>query len=156
MSSLELHAKISVAEAIQWIENAKDSWKEGGFPEDHDELCQVCADLKPVDFKAPRKPRVSKGSSSDGSRCDAAYDSALCDGAAWNKERRDRHQCSRKKLEGQFLCKNHQKKADEHDGKLKDGFFNQPRSTHQYDDADGKLILWHDVVVEKKTKKENE
>jgi len=155
MSSLEMHAKISVAEAIQWLENARDSWQSGGFPEDHDELCKVCADLKPQDFKPPRKPRVSKGSSSVSERCDAEYDDSKCDAAVWLKGGY-RAQCSCRKVEGQFLCNRHQTESDKHDGKVKNGFINQSRPTHHYDDIDNEkaLIPWHDVVVEKKPKKE--
>ena len=153
MSSLELHAKISVAEAIQWIENAKDSWKEGGFPEDHDELCQVCADLKPVDFKAPRKPRVSKPSSSVSDRAEAEYDESKCDGAVWLKGGY-RAQCSCKKGDDQFLCKRHQNEADKHDGKVRNGMINADRPTHPYDDNEQAILPWHDVVIEKKPKEE--
>ena len=150
-----MHAKISVAEAIQWLENARDSWQSGGFPEDHDELCKVCADLKPQDFKAPRKPRVSKGSSSVSDRCDAEYDDSKCDAAVWLKGG-FRAQCSCKKVDGQFLCKRHQTEADKHDGKVKNGFINGERPTHHYDDIDNEkaLIPWHDVIIEKKPKKE--
>ena len=62
-SGLDLYDKISVAEAKQWLMNAKESWSGGGFPADDDEFLKVITDLKPADFKAPRKPRTSKKSS---------------------------------------------------------------------------------------------
>ena len=115
LGSMPMHEKISIAEAVQWIQNVKESWEEGGFPEDHEELCKVCADLKPVDFKAPRKPRVSKGSSSLSERCDAEYDTGKCDASVWLKGSASvegggcghRVQCSSKKVDGTFLCKRH-------------------------------------------------
>jgi len=147
--SLVLHDKISVGEAMEWLKNAKESWNAGGVP-DEEEFLQVISDLRPVDFKAPRKPRVSKKSSSSSERAEMVYDEAKCDARVWNDSLGA--QCSKKKIAGQCLCSMHQKHSEKHDGELKEGLINAERPTHHYGDAGGKLIPWHDVVGDKKKK----
>ena len=147
--SLVQHDKISVGEAMEWLQNAKTSWGDGGVP-DEEEFLQVITDLRPVDFKAPRKPRVSKKSSSSSERAEMDYDESKCDARVWNDSLGA--QCSRKKVDGQCLCNMHQKHADKHDGKLKEGIFNEERPTHHYGDENDKLIPWHDVVGDKPKK----
>jgi len=141
--SLDLHAKISGHEAKAWIEACCLSWKDGGFP-DAEEFLQVITDLKPVDFKAPRRKRSSKSSSSSSERAEADYDEAKCDAAVWLKGGY-RGQCSCKKLDSEFLCKRHLAEGDKHGGKVKNGMFNGERPTHHYGDESLSSIPWHDT-----------
>ena len=53
-------------------------------------------------------------------------------------------QCSCSKVDGQFLCKNHQKEADSHGGVTKNGSFNGDRPTHHYGVESEKRIPWHE------------
>jgi len=144
-----MHEKISVAEAYEWIKNARESWVEGGFP-DEEEFHAVVSDLKPQDFKAPRKPRAPKKSSSSSERSEQDYNMSKCDARIWADSYGA--QCSYKKWDGGCLCKAHQTKSDEHEGMLKDGFINQERPTHHYGDESGSVIYWHDVERPKSTK----
>ena len=155
MSSLQMHEKISIAEAIQWIENIHDSYKESGIPTDLGDLSALYTTLKPIGFKAPRKPRVSKGSSSVSDRAESEYDESKCQASIWLKGGY-RGQCSCKKFDGGFLCTRHQTEADKHDGMVKNGMYNEERPSHHYGEIDNPkaLIPWHDVVIEKKIKKE--
>jgi len=107
------------------------------------------------DLKAnlPRMPRVTKKISSE-ERSGKDYNETKCDARVWLKGGFDA-QCRCKKADNQFLCKKHQTEADKHDGLVKNGFFNQDRPTHHYnntDDAKG-IIAWHDVVIDKPVKK---
>ena len=153
--ALALHEKISIAEARQWLLNAHEEWT--GTHNDSltesqlEDLDKAMATMKPIDFKAPRKKRTTKTSSSTSERSEAEYDEAKCDARVWLAGGFDA-QCSCKKINGQFLCKKHQNEADKHDGKIKNGFINAERPTHHYGDESGKAIPWHDVVIEKPAK----
>lgn len=147
-----LHEKISIAEARQWLLNAHEEWT--GTHNDSltesqlEDLDKAMATMKPIDFKAPRKKRTTKTSSSTSERSEAEYDEVKCDARVWLAGGFDA-QCSCKKIDGQFLCKKHQNEADKHDGKIKNGFINAERPTHHYGDESDKVIPWHDVVIEK-------
>jgi len=40
----------------------------------------------------------------------------------------------------------------------RNGFYNQPRPTHAFNDTEGELLVWHDVIVDKppKTSKQSD
>lgn len=147
-----LHEKISVAEARQWLLNAREEWT--GTHNDSlsesqlEEFDKAIVAMKPVDFKAPRKKRATKTSSSTSERSEADYDESKCDARVWLTGGFGA-QCSCKKIDGQFLCKKHQKEADNHSGMVKNGFINADRPTHHYGDETEKTIPWHDVVIDK-------
>jgi len=147
-----LHEKISIAEARQWLLNAHEEWTGTHIDtlteSQLEDLDKAMATMKPIDFKAPRKKRTTKTSSSTSERSEAEYDEVKCDARVWLTGGFDA-QCSCKKINGQFLCKKHQNEADKHDGKIKNGFINAERPTHHYGDESDKVIPWHDVVIEK-------
>jgi len=153
--ALALHEKISIAEARQWLLTAHEEWTGKHTDSLTDEAlaaleAQIVA-TKPVDFKAPRKPRASKASTSDSERMNAEHDDSKCDARIWLKGG-FAAQCSCAKVDGQFFCKKHQKEADSHGGVTKNGSFNGDRPTHHYGDESDKVIPWHDVVIEKPDK----
>jgi len=155
--ALSLHEKISIAEARQWLLTAHEEWT-GKHTDslNDDELAALEAQIvtaKPVDFKAPRKPRVSKASTSDSERMAAEHDDSKCDARIWLKGG-FAAQCSCSKVDGQFFCKKHQNEADSHGGVTKNGSFNGDRPTHHYGDESEKLIPWHDVTTVKPKKGE--
>ena len=147
MSGLVMHEKISVAEAVLWIEQAATVMAHRRDLTDKD-LQDIITDTKPVDFKAPRA-RAEKKSSSD--RADAEYDCALCDARVWNDCLGA--QCSRKKKDGECLCTIHIKESGKNDGLLRNGLFTEDRPTHAYGDETNQLLIWHDVEAPKKAKK---
>jgi hypothetical protein len=103
----------------------------------------------------PTKPRVSKKvSPSPEERASKPYDDTKCDARVFVGPSKAglAAQCSCKKIAGQFLCKRHQKTADQHDGKLENGFITGERPTHHYGDTDLGLITWHDVELPEKKK----
>ena len=138
-TSLDIYAKISVAEAQKWLGNAKVAWDEGRF--DADDFLQVITDTKPIDFKTPRKPRTSATSSSASERSEADYDPKKCDARLWLKGGLDA-QCSRNKTDGNCLCKKHLKDADSHAGMTEKGFFNSTKPEHKYNDPENALCGW--------------
>ena len=152
-----LHEKISVAEARQWLLNAHEEWtgknNDSLTESELEDLDKAMVTMKPVDFKAPRKKRATKTSSSTSERSEADYDEVKCDTRVWLTGGFG-GQCSCKKIDGQFLCKKHQKEADNHCGMVKNGFINADRPTHHYGDETEKAIPWHDVVIEKPEKTE--
>ena len=153
--ALALHEKISIAEARQWLLTAHEEWTGKHTDSLTEEAlaaleAQIVA-TKPVDFKAPRKPRASKASTSDSERMNAEHDDSKCDARIWLKGG-FAAQCSCAKVDGQFFCKKHQKEADSHGGVTKNGSFNGERPTHHYGDESEKTIPWHDVVIEKPDK----
>lgn len=153
--ALSLHEKVSVAEARQWLLTAHEEWTgkhtDSLTDEELSEFDSQIAQMKPVDFKAPRKPRSSKKSTPDSERINAQYDESKCDARIWLKGGYDA-QCSCCKVDGQFFCKKHQNEADANGGATKNGSFNVERPTHHYGDESNKLIPWHDVVIEKTSK----
>ena len=63
-----------------------------------------------------------------------------------------RAQCS-SKISGECdLCNRHQAEADEHDGQVRNGFFNGDRPLNHYGDESDKLIPWNDVTHVKSQK----
>jgi hypothetical protein len=144
--SFNMQEKISVAEALKWIENA--CAEVGAEVPAEDALTS----LRPKDFKCPRKPRVSKKSSSGSERESEDYDEVRCDARVWV------HggfggQCTRKKVDGHgCFCKSHFKENEEKSG-IKNGLITGERPTHHYGDEENKLIAWADVVIVKKAKK---
>lgn len=155
--------KLSVAEAQQWILNAIAHLEE--LPQDPKELTQEFFDeTRPVDFKEPKKPRVSKKKSSTSSdiseRSEEGYDCMRCDARASKKQKGMRFdfQCSHSKLEGECFCKNHLRQFNSSKG-LELGKITEERPTHW---LDGKAIAWHDAdpelleTLKKKTKKKKE
>ena len=144
--ALVMHEKISVAEAVLWIERVTETFA----PADQDkDLQQVITDTKPVDFKPPRKPRTDKKSSAD--RADSEYECGLCDARVWNDNLGA--QCSRKKKDGECLCTIHIKESDKNGGLLRNGLFTEDRPTHAYGDETNQLLIWHDVEAPKKAAK---
>jgi hypothetical protein len=153
MSGPGIYAKISVAEAHQWLKNAKEAWDDGRF--ETALFDDVISDTKPVDFKTPRKPRVTKESSSSSERSEQEHDEKRCDARVWLKGGFDA-QCSCSKLSQQFLCKRHQGEADKNGGTVKNGMFNMERPTHHYGDESNEFIPWHDAEgAPKKTRKKS-
>jgi len=155
--------KLSVAEAQQWVLNAIAHLEQ--LPEDPKELTQEFFDeTRPVDFKEPKKPRVSKKKSSTSSdiseRSEEGYDCMRCDARASKKQKGMRFdfQCSHSKLDGECFCKNHLRQFNSSKG-LELGKVTEERPTHW---ADGKAIAWHDAdpelleTLKKKTKKKKE
>lgn len=155
--------KLSVAEAQQWVLNAIAHLEQ--LPEDPKELTQEFFDeTRPVDFKEPKKPRVSKKKSSTSSdiseRSEEGYDCMRCDARATKKQKGMRFdfQCSHSKLDGECFCKNHLRQFNSSKG-LELGKVTEERPTHW---ADGKAIAWHDAdpelleTLKKKTKKKKE
>lgn len=155
--------KLTVAEAQQWVLNAISHLEE--LPGDLRELTQEFFDeTRPVDFKEPKKPRVSKKKSSTSSdiseRSEEGYDCMRCDARATKKQKGMRFdfQCSHSKLDGECFCKNHLRQFNSSKG-LELGNVTEERPTHW---ADGKAIAWHDAdpelleTLKKKTKKKKE
>ena len=155
--------KLSVAEAQQWVLNAIAHLEQ--LPEDPKELTQEFFDeTRPVDFKEPKKPRVSKKKSSTSSdiseRSEEGYDCMRCDARATKKQKGMRFdfQCSHSKLDGECFCKNHLRQFNSSKG-LELGKVTEERPTHW---PDGKAIAWHDAdpelleTLKKKTKKKKE
>ena len=155
--------KLSVAEAQQWVLNAIAHLEQ--LPEDPKELTQEFFDeTRPVDFKEPKKPRVSKKKSSTSSdiseRSEEGYDCMRCDARATKKQKGMRFdfQCSHSKLDGECVCKNHLRQFNSSKG-LELGKVTEERPTHW---PDGKAIAWHDAdpelleTLKKKTKKKKE
>jgi hypothetical protein len=143
---IHMHEKITIAEAIKWLENAKISWLSDGLPMESTDFTTVCFDLKPVGFKAPRKPRTSNGSNTI-DRCGMEFDPDRCSAGVWIKDARDRGQCSCRPSKGNILCSRHQHEAEKHGGKIKNGLITSARPTHEYDQTDNPdaIIIWHDV-----------
>ena len=98
----------------------------------------------------PRKP--SKPTPIE-DRIDAPYNEGKCDARVWLKPGNFAGQCRCKKKDGELLCGPHQKSADKNDGKLRNGHYNKERPTHAFNDPDGEILEWHDVVVDKPEKK---
>ena len=148
MSSIDFGAKITGYEAKEWIRNILGDAEEGRIYDEED-FMTLLVKHKPKDFKAPRKPRASKISSSD--RSEADYDCKLCDARVWNDALGG--QCSRKKLDGEVCCSIHMKESGKNDGCLRNGFVTEDRPTHAYGDETQQMLPWHDVEIPKKTKK---
>ena len=84
-----------------------------------------------LDFKNPRKPRVSKVSSNSMDRSTAPYNPCLCDARVWAEGLGA--QCSRQKnSDGSIFCKIHEKDANSHDGKTRHGLITEARPTYIY------------------------
>jgi len=140
-----MHEKISVAEAIHWIERSVEVLS----ADPTKDVQGVITATKPVGFKNPRK-RSDKKSSSD--RSLSEYECNLCDARVWNDCLGA--QCSRKKKDGECLCTIHIKEASKNEGGLRNGLFTEGRPTHAYGDDTQQLLIWHDVdAPAKKTKK---
>jgi hypothetical protein len=145
MTSVDYSAKMTGHEAKVWIKNCLEAV---GY--DHGEdFIEFIQQHKPRDFKAPRKARASKKSSSE--RAGTGYDCQLCDGRVWNDSLGA--QCTRKKNEGECLCTIHLKEAMNNDGSLRNGYYNDERPTHAYGDEAQAQLAWHDVEVPEKVKK---
>jgi hypothetical protein len=148
MSSIDFSAKITGYEAKEWIRNILDDAEEGRIYDEED-FMTLLVKHKPVDFKAPRKSRASKVSSSD--RSDAEYDCQLCDARVWNADPDTKKglggQCSRLKKEDECLCVIHIKESGKHDGLLRNGYINAPRPVHAYGDETQQVLPWHDVEL---------
>jgi hypothetical protein len=142
MSSIDFGAKITGYEAKEWIRNILGDAEEDRIYDEED-FMTLLVKHKPVDFKAPRKSRASKMSSSE--RSEAEYDCQLCDARVWNDSLGG--QCSRKKLEDECLCVIHIKESGKHDGLLRNGYINAPRPVHAYDDETQQVLPWHDVEL---------
>jgi hypothetical protein len=150
--SVNMQEKISVAEALQWLKNARSEWvSEFGDLNQTRRTGELSllelTSLRPKDFKCPRKARVSKRESGE-DRSVLPYDDARCDARVFVCHGFGA-QCTRKKVNGCF-CKGHQKDLDDNGG-IKNGLYTEARPTHQYGDAANAIIPWHDVVDEKKS-----
>ena len=148
MSSIDFGAKITGYEAKEWIRNILGDAEEGRIYDEED-FMTLLVKHKPVDFKAPRKSRASKVSSSD--RSDAEYDCQLCDARVWNADPDTKKglggQCSRLKKDDECLCVIHIKESGKHDGLLRNGYINGPRPVHAYGDETQQVLPWHDVEL---------
>ena len=149
MTSFSLHEKVSGHEIKEWYLS---TLKLEVDTMDGEAAWESFMDHKPVDFKAPKKPRTSKKSSTPAERSDAPYNEDKCDARVY-KAGGWGCQCSCKKVDGQSLCKRHQTEADGHGGMVKNGFVTSDRPTHHYGDESLTLITWHDVEVPTKVKK---
>ena len=159
--SVELHQKLSVAEAQQWLIDAHCEW----MGKDTSELSEASLDalkeeihsMRPKEFKAPRKPRATKVSSSSSDRSQEDYNEERCDARVWTGPRVGGFgaQCSCKASGEGSLCKRHTTEASKHDGMVKNGFFNLDRPTHHYGNTDDvkAFIPWHDVLDQMPAKK---
>ena len=146
--TIDFHAKLSGHEAKEWIRNCLTAM--GHEHGDEEKLIDFISQHKPKDFKAPRKSRANKKSSSE--RSDTEYECQLCDARVWNDGLGA--QCTRKKKDDGCLCTIHCKEASKNDGKLRNGLITEDRPTHAYGDETQQLLPWHDVELpEKKTKK---
>ena len=153
--SLELHQKITIAEARTWLlahtENIRTVLGiEGADAEKLDSLItdESLSAIRPQDFKY-RKPRVTKSSSTSSERSQEPYNESLCDARVWNDGYGG--QCSRKKVDGCRCCKTHQAAADKF-GIPKEGFIDGERPDYHYNDETKAFIPWKDSTVEKPTK----
>jgi hypothetical protein len=148
MTSFSLHEKVSGHEIKAWYLASLVDTADG------EAAWESFMDHKPEDFKVPKKPRVSKKSSTPAERADAEYMEDKCDARVYKGPSKGGWgcQCSCKKVVGQFLCKRHQTEADTHDGMVKNGFVTGDRPTHHYGDEESTLIPWHDVEVPTKVK----
>ena len=155
--------KITIAEAQQWIKDAIAHLE--ALPENAEELTQEFFDeTRPVDFKEPKRERVSKKKSSTSSdasdRSEEGYDCMRCDARASKKQKGVRFdfQCSHSKIDGECFCKNHLKQFNSTKG-LELGKVTEERPEHW---ADGKAIPWHDAdpellaTLKKKTSKNSQ
>ena len=154
--TMNLSSKITHREAIA---NCHAILKAIGSAESTDrdltieELTSLYDQHRLLDFKNPRKPRVSKVSSNSMERSSAPYNPCLCDARVWLKGGLD-GQCSRQKNpEGGYFCKIHVKDADSHDGKTRHGLFTDERPTHIYGDESLELCGWPDQEKVKKSSK---
>ena len=146
--TIDFHAKLSGHEAKEWIRNCLTAM--GHNHDDDEKLIDFISQHKPKDFKAPRKSRANKKSSSE--RSETEYECQLCDARVWNDGLGA--QCTRKKKDGEWFCTIHCKEASKNDGKLRNGLVTEDRPTHAYGDESQQLLPWHDVELpEKKTKK---
>ena len=146
--TIDFHAKLSGHEAKEWIQNCLIAM--GHAHDDEEKLIEFISQHKPKDFKAPRKSRASKKSSSE--RSETEYECQLCDARVWNDGLGA--QCTRKKKDDGCLCTIHCKEVSKNDGKLRNGLITEDRPTHAYGDETQQLLPWHDVELpEKKTKK---
>jgi len=146
--TIDFHAKLSGHEAKEWIRNCLTAM--GHEHDDEEKLIEFISHHKPKDFKAPRKSRANKKSSSE--RSETEYECQLCDARVWNDGLGA--QCTRKKKDGEWFCTIHCKEASKNDGKLRNGLITEDRPTHAYGDESQQLLPWHDVELpEKKTKK---
>jgi len=146
--TIDFHAKLSGHEAKEWIRNCLTAM--GHEHDDEEKLVDFISQHKPEDFKAPRKSRANKKSSSE--RSETEYECQLCDARVWNDGLGA--QCTRKKKDGEWFCTIHCKEASKNDGKLRNGLITEDRPTHAYGDESQQLLPWHDVELpEKKTKK---
>jgi hypothetical protein len=147
MSSFTVYDKITIAEAQEWLKVAADSWKAEGFPEGEEEFLEAITDLKPVNFKTPKKPRATKKSSPPSERAAMEYDDTKCGARVWLTGG-FAAQCSCKHVEDEFLCKKHQTEADKHDDMVANGFFNAEKPTHKYNDESNEVCWWTDQLEE--------
>ena len=146
--TIDFHTKLSGHEAKEWIRNCLTAM--GHEHDDEEKLIEFISQHKPKDFKAPRKSRANKKSSSE--RSETEYECQLCDARVWNDGLGA--QCTRKKKDGECFCTIHCKEASKNDGKLRNGLITEDRPSHAYGDESQQLLPWHDVELpEKKTKK---
>jgi len=162
--SMAPQKKITVAEAHQWLKNLDQSRVRGLSSGDEKIWTEFINDLRPVDFKEPKKSKslTSKKKSSTSSdiseRSEEGYDCMRCDARASKKQKglRFDFQCSHAKIEGECFCKNHLRQFTSGKG-LELGKVTEDRPEFW---ASGKAIPWHDADQElldslKKKKKSN-
>jgi hypothetical protein len=145
--SLSMHEKITIAEAHEWLKAAAGSWKDGGIPEGEEEFLEAITELKPVDFKPPKKPRATKKSSPPSERAVMEYDDTKCGARIWLTGG-FAAQCSCKHVCGKFLCKKHQTESDKNGDMVSNGFFNAEKPTHKYNDESNEVCWWSDQLEE--------
>ena len=150
--TLQLHQKITVAEAQAWLTAQTEAiFSKLGNDSPSTEFLtdEFLMDTRPKDFKY-RKPRVSKKSSgSESERSEEDYDDSRCDARVWCGG--FGAQCTRKKDAGFRCCKTHQKAVDQF-GIPKEGFINEDRPDYHFGDESKPFMNWKDSAVEKPTK----
>jgi hypothetical protein len=142
-SSLMVPEKFTVSESQKWLQTNL-----GKLTDLDDEgFIQMIRDFSKAIPRKPSKPTPIED------RIDAPYNESKCDARVWLKPGNFAGQCRCKKKDGQLLCGPHQKSADKNDGKLRNGHYNEDRPTHAFNDPEGELLEWHDVVIDKPDKK---
>lgn len=151
--SVSLTEKITVAEAHEWLKNASMEW--GLTHHEADEFVENVTGFRPRDFKAPKAKRgPNKNSLSLEDRLCLPYDPTRCDAGVYvgpgGKPGPGGHwvQC---KCKADGVCKTHQKVVDKH-GVPRDGYFNQERPTHPFNDETKPPTPWEGVDVPKRKK----
>ena len=144
MSSNTLHEKITGHEIKAWYLASLDLEVD---TLDGDSAWESFMDYKPVEFKAPKKPRAKKQSTPPSERAAMEFDETKCGARVWLTGG-FAAQCSNKHITDQFLCSKHLTESAKHDGSVTNGFFNGDKPTHKYNDENNEVCWWTDQLEE--------